>query len=424
MDPTSARSPITETQAVAPEHLARLSYQRPIVANGSLCPRIVVTEVTRETLSEIAQRTTNQAIREKLLAISELLRKELLVNPALRISTQDLDSAFNAFLQQNPAIAGKEPLLIVALSSGDLWVCFQEAIEVPYQRLGITPTICINRLLGLRISRAGNVIWDIKPEIAGGRQPMLKWRDLTGYHREIVIRAAPDAPLNLGGRPRYYGQCGGEAVVVDARTLLQGQPLTFECPFTWSVVPGSGRVLTNGTIHLPSERPKTNEDGFPSEIRFAQGVSAADWKFFLRAVKGCYLDGVLPPVGVGYDFSILKERIRAIKNGRILERDDTDTPSQNVECFVPPQNQSTRIDLGENIVFVLQRQEGQPLYLVDAPRTCALYVFESRSDAVNWATRSISFSEARARSFYWLPHISGWQKEISDWLAQHRVLGY
>lgn len=410
---------------IAPEALTKLSYRKPIISQEGLLPRIFVTDVTRETLRDLAARTKNDAIKETLAHIPVLLRDTRLMSPAARISEATVSSAFSAFLLANPAIAGTGPIRAVALSSGDLWIAFERGIEIPAQRLGITPVLNTATLLGFRISPVGNLSWDICDSIIINPPGLsLKWRDLKGYQREVVIRAAPDAALMQESRTNSYDQRGGEAVVVDARTLIQGQPLTFECPFSWSEVPGHGRVLTNGNIHLPLERPNTRQDGFPSEIRFAQGVSTADWKFFLRAVKGCYLDAVLPPLGAGFDLSIIKERIRAIKSGKTPERDDADTPSLNVECFVPPPGQNTHIDIGENIIFLLERQEGQPFYLVDAPRTCALYIFQSRSDAVAWATRSISFSAARARCCYWFPHIAGWQKEVSEWLTAQRVRGY
>ncbi len=289
------------------------------------------------------------------------------------------------------------------------------------------------------------------PESLNYRGPTLHWREpqFRSHHLRFIVPWSKDytdlpaLPSQLRatcfghseshalprGTPRYHLSLDDQIwrSTIDVNKLRVGDVMAYEYPFQWVSDSRRGRILTTGSyVQFPSTRPSGEEweNNFNRSIRFARAISAKEWGTFLKALEGCYLEGVLPSEGVGYSLQVIKRRMKELQSS-------TDGPQSGLSkqstdpkhCFNAPPDNEHRVEIGENLIFVLARKNAEPLYLVDAPRVCALYVFRDRESAFHWAAREITFEMARRLCCYWTPHSDGWAPRINRWLSSEGVKG-
>jgi len=221
-----------------------------------------------------------------------------------------------------------------------------------------------------------------------------------------------------------YSEYTRTLTLMDVESLRVGDPVTFEYPFQWVK---RGSALSCGSIEFPKERPVGKDwSTTAADIRFAQSFTSSEWPYFLRALRGCYASEVLPASGSGVNLSLIRERMRSLAKPQKEDvKPEGFRPENNVYCFSAREENHTRITVGKNLIFELNRSGNlAPLYLVDAPNICAVYIFEKEEDALKWAMREISFVDARALAMAWIPHNAGWQRKVDEVLRANGAMGY
>jgi len=164
------------------------------------------------------------------------------------------------------------------------------------------------------------------------------------------------------------------------------------------------RCITDGNYRFPLTRPFRSKWTY-SGISFASGHNAANWLLFLKTIHGQYVDDII-------DIKKTRERMQSIKR----QRQNRERIQRIGQCFRGHKAISS-VSIGKNLLFTLQRGE-EELFVVDSPEYAnALYVFDSRDDAMAWATRAITWREARERARLVRTHHGNWKEQVNLALA-------
>lgn len=143
------------------------------------------------------------------------------------------------------------------------------------------------------------------------------------------------------------------------------------------------RCVTDGYYSFPVKRPVRSEWTY-NPIGFAVGVSARNWPLFLRVIIGMRVDGVV-------ELRKTRRELKSALEGRQRERRE----QRLGQCFG---GSAESIAIGSNLLFTVRRGEAVR-YIVDSPNYgAALYVFRRYPDAMAWASRRITWREARERA--------------------------
>lgn len=202
-------------------------------------------------------------------------------------------------------------------------------------------------------------------------------------------------------KTRVTLSCGVKMNFTIARKLKVGQPVGVLYPFHLM-----GGVVTDGKLNFPLHRPHGDEWQEHDTIRFANGVSQVNWTTMLRAIVGLYFDGKVNEWKVR-----VKDRVRSIRNSDRRIR-DLEEKLKKGQCFNGDGMQ--KVAIGRNLLFVGRSKDGEPIYIVDAPEYGrALYIFQERQTAFDWASRKIDAKAARELATLWTPHIGEWEKRTS-----------
>lgn len=163
--------------------------------------------------------------------------------------------------------------------------------------------------------------------------------------------------------------------------------------------------ITDGDYVFPLARPFGEEWRDYSRIRFAQGITAGNWLLFLKAIIGQYVQDVI-------EIKQVRHRMQSIRKQQLQQQRDQECKRQLGQCFAG--HKAIRsVSIGKNLLFTLQKEDTLT-YVVDSPEYAnALYVFDDHGDAHAWASRAISWREARERARLVRIHRGDWKEQVN-----------
>ncbi len=164
-------------------------------------------------------------------------------------------------------------------------------------------------------------------------------------------------------------------------------------------------VVTNGDICVPLKRPHgaewRHEHNLP--ISSLKGISKGNWSGMIKALMGLECDGTIPTLSVirSKKKKLDQDRKMAGRIRKLLKG----------QCF--RSSNTTAVAIGTNLLFTLKDGE-RTIFAVDSPEYGrALYLFESRSVAFDWASRRITVTEARKAAFARFVHAGKWEERVA-----------
>lgn len=167
--------------------------------------------------------------------------------------------------------------------------------------------------------------------------------------------------------------------------------------------------VTNGNLYFPLERPNGKDEWEEfHHIAFAKAIRPENWKRLLWCVVGLELKEVLEliPEDKPNRALIIFERAKR-------QAEETASASRVVpegSCF-RDNGSMQAVSIGENLIFC------GSMFLVDSPNYgTALYVFKRYKDAYAWATKQISWREARGKAVAHFNHTGTWEEKIQSLL--------
>ncbi|MBW2672189.1 MAG: hypothetical protein JRD89_02080 [Deltaproteobacteria bacterium] len=267
--------------------------------------------------------------------------------------------------------------------------------------------------LGFAMPRAGRYptkIKQIRIELSNGRVLLLADRRVRvavgnatyqTYHTEDFLHNLHHQkpfPWNFFGGPVRNVLPNGVTINYEQALCLKvGQIVKRVKPLRLELC---DRCVTDGDHSFPLARPYGTQWQDHWRIRFAQGITADNWRLFLMAVIGL-------PVRDVIELAPVRQRMRHFKK----RRSDRECRRLIGQCFRGHRTASS-VSVGKNLLFTLQRG-GETLYVVDSPEYgSGLYVFDDHADAHAWASRNIDWREARARARLFRVHRGNWKEEV------------
>jgi hypothetical protein len=164
-------------------------------------------------------------------------------------------------------------------------------------------------------------------------------------------------------------------------------------------------VVTNGDICVPLERPHgaewRHERNLP--ISSLKGISKGNWSGMIKVLMGLECDGAIPTLSVirSKKKKLDQDRKMAGRIRKLLKG----------QCF--RSSNAKAVAIGTNLLFTLKDGE-RTIFAVDSPEYGrALYLFESRSVAFDWASRRITVTEARKAAFARFVHAGKWEDRVA-----------
>lgn len=227
------------------------------------------------------------------------------------------------------------------------------------------------------------------------------------------------------GKPAKHAQESNVRPLVHrflpVQDLQAGDVITWEHAFTYASWWQHGeQVLSNGQFGVPVEKPTHAQHWAVRwhEIRWLRGVS--HWENALRAMDGCYYQDVFSRAS--FDPTVLEDleqRIDEVESEPAGEYEPRE--HQPAQCFsgYPGTPIGYRNPRSGHVRFCwrFNRQEPEPVVVVDSPDFGACYVFLDPGVAEAWASGEIPWEDARQLAEDVIFHVRGWEKKIEGVLG-------
>jgi hypothetical protein len=269
-------------------------------------------------------------------------------------------------------------------------------------------------LISFKHKRTGNktflfpyrVVWELKIHTSDGNVASV-------YSSSVRYLTSTFSTFDVGFNPRNIRQhtmfktrvalYGVQYTFSQAKKLRVGQVLQTEQSLRLDI---KCRVLTNGAVRIPLERPRYGDWANWQEITYLKPISSQNWQLMLQSLIGQYVRDVV-------EVTAVQKRMDEVKKTRKQrERAEETLRALRKGQFFNGQH-AKAVSIGQNFIFSL----GDELHLVDSPDYGkGLYVFSTYEDAYAWASRQIDYREARKRAAAFIPHHEGWVERLSPLL--------
>lgn len=259
--------------------------------------------------------------------------------------------------------------------------------------------------------RLGPVSWSEMPlTIRGVRLKLSDGQECTVYNRALTVIERWESRQTDGGEKRWFPhkktlmsaavdlRLGRRLLWSVASALSVGDQATIEFAFQW--VNGE---LTNGVVSFPSEYPRGQKWNFP-----VPHIGEAHWDAFLDGLEGKFLHELLP---------FRAEVVSRKPEPQPRQLTERQTAVARVVGGMWKGDNCERVSLGRNVLFTVNRQNAQPLYVVDNPGVGAVYVFTSQETARAFATGEITRQAAIKAGCRRVVHAGAWEQRLAALLA-------